>query len=214
MEEDSEQKPTEEFNLPPKTENAQVIVKKEKDLGGYSEIALRNHDNSFRIQRKDASGKFIRSKKTYAVETKDITRMMRQMLMVPVKDKDGRITKESKSLFVKGFENLADIMTADSRVPVLDKFGKPILIDGKPLLTRDSKMAMASIKAYQALMERGFGKVQPGDEEMDALRIAGVKIVVVSSPELMNPEVVKEKPKELGTNRPSFIEAEIVENKS
>ena len=107
---------------------------------------------------------------------------------------------------------MVDIATASFQEVVLDKAGQPILIDGKPLTVKDAKMAMASVKAYEALMARVYGKIQPGDEELDALKVAGVKVVIVSAPDLKNNTVIEDKPREV--IKPSFIEAEIVENKS
>jgi hypothetical protein len=67
---------------------------------------------------------------------------------------------------------------------------------------------MSIIKAAELLYLRFYGKPAVSDDELDALRVHGVKVVIVQAPELQNKEVVQEKPKEM--LKPSFIEAEVI----
>lgn len=145
-------------------------------------------------------GKFVHKPKPMP-EAKDVTRLMRRLLIELEAGEDGRVTSKSKNRLRRMLDNMIDIATADSHTIMFDKKGNAITV-------RDAKMAMASVKAFEALMARAYGKVSPGDDEMDAMKLAGIKIVVVTPPDNLKP--MEDTQKNL---RPSFIEAEIVENK-
>ena len=135
------------------------------------------------------------------------------------------MTKGDRTRFRKMFDNIFSIASMSPESPVFDKLGNvvwstpPVVDDegkivkhGVPLTVKDAKLSMASTQAFKELMLRAYGMPSRSDEELDALKEQGVKIVIITPPEeMVNKEVVEEKPKEKLT--PSFIEAEIVENK-
>jgi hypothetical protein len=111
------------------------------------------------------------------------------------------------------FDNIVLIASTSPHQPVLDKLGHPIrLADGSYLTVMDAKCAMASVQAFKELSLRAYGAPSKSEEEIEAMQTQGVKIVVLTPPEFMiNKQITEEKPREKLT--PSFIEAEIVDNK-
>lgn len=61
------------------------------------------------------------------------------------------------------------------------------------------------IEAFEALMSRGWGKVAPSDEELEARAEGGFQVIFIERPVL--PEI--ERP-QLGEPKPDFIEGEVV----
>jgi hypothetical protein len=68
----------------------------------------------------------------------------------------------------------------------------------------DPKADMASVKAYEVAMRRALGKEDPSERELDKLTTQDIKTVLIVAPQLMHPEIIEEKPKEL--LKPSFAE--------
>jgi hypothetical protein len=91
---------------------------------------------------------------------------------------------------------------------VFDKFGNLVLKeDGYPLMVVDAKIRMAAVQAFKEIMLRADGKYATSEEDLEAQKNHGVKIIVIEAPpNMMNREVIEEKPKEKLT--PSFIEGE------
>ena len=186
------------------------------------EIVMLPDGKARKVIRGD-KGKFQKQKKT-APETKEIVRYMRELLNKAEAGPDGKIVKGSKTRFRRMFDNIFDIASMSPETlafdkkgsiiwdtpPVEDENGK-IIIPGKPLLVRDAKLAMAATQAFKELMLRAHGMPSKSDEELDALKKEGVKIVVIAPPEMVNKEIVAETTREKLV--PSFIDAEIIENR-
>lgn len=85
-----------------------------------------------------------------------------------------------------------------------------IVKHGVPLTVKDAKLAMASTQAFKELMLRAYGMPSKSDEEIDAMKKDGVKIVIIAPPEMVNKDIVVETTREKLV--PSFIEGEVVEN--
>jgi hypothetical protein len=61
------------------------------------------------------------------------------------------------------------------------------------------------------MMLRAYGMPTKSDEEMEAMKTQGVKVVILQHPEMMDKKVYEEKPREALV--PAFIEGEFTENK-
>jgi hypothetical protein len=155
------------------------------EVAKVTSITVRNRDGSFRTMNKDEKGHFIKKARPLP-SALEVTRTMRKFLeKTPAGQTESRILRIT--------ENIADI--ADCRE-----------LDPKTGL-RDPKMAMASVKAFEALWLRAYGKPSLSDDEKDALKHSGVKIVIVEAPTCLP---AAEEPKE-EKKQPSFAEAEVVQ---
>jgi hypothetical protein len=96
--------------------------------------------------------------------------------------------------------------------PVFDKLGNQVFNeDGTPLLVVDPKVMMASAQNLKEVMLRAYGAPSKSDEELNAMKLQTVKVVIMQHPEMMDKTVVEDKPHEKPV--PAFIDAEIIENK-
>jgi len=181
-----------------------------------------SHPLGTRIMLRGEKGKFQKKKKN-TPKTEEIVRYMRELLNKAEVGPDGKIISGSKTRFRRMFDNIFEIATMSPEQivfdkgqivwavePERDKEGK-IVKAGIALTTKDAKLAMASVQAFKELMLRAHGMPSKSDEELDAMKKEGVKIVVIAPPEMVNKEIVEEPVKERLV--PSFIDAEIVENK-
>lgn len=152
---------------------------------GAIEVVMRNKDGTTRkVLKKD--GKFIKRQRPMP-EAKEITRMMRTLLSQPETGPDGKIAKGEKTRFRKMFDNMVAIAS-----------------------NGDPEFSMSAIKAFEVLMARGYGKVTPSDQELDALSTAGIKVIVVPPPSnMMYPEQIEERKER--AKSPAFIEGTVVE---
>ncbi len=160
-------------------------------------------------------GKFVKQKKTMP-KSEDMTRLIRNLLAQPMAGPDGEMRKGDITRARMILDNIVQIASNDPNGILLDKFGKPIMLkrqDGSeyPATVFDAKAAMASNQAFKELWLRAYGMPSKSDEELEAQKAHGVKIVILQHPEMMNKEVVEDKPKE--QLKPAFIDAEIIENK-
>lgn len=162
----------------------------EKPTGPVAIVVKNFNGKGYREILKDpVTGKIVPKPKRM-VTTLEVTQLGRKFLDMPVPDIKG-LSKRSKKRIEMMFEMMYDISTNE-------------------LAKTDPKYAMAASQAFEKLTRRIYGKETISDEEKDALSRAGVKIVVIPAPAIMNPEIVPshqlvERPK-----KPSFIEAEIV----
>lgn len=206
---DSEEKKTEQ----PVKEKAPAVTEAMMRYGKTT-IAIRGEGGRFQKKKKSPP------------KSEEITGYMRDLLSRAEAGPDGKIVKGTKTRFRKMFDNIFEIASMPSDQPAFDKKGNIIWLEepeydendknkvtkpGVPLLVKDAKLAMASTQAFKELMLRAYGMPTKSDEEIDAMRKEGVKIVIVAPPNMVNKDIVEEKPKERPT--PSFIEAEITENK-
>ena len=156
----------------------------EQEKKESTEIALTNPDGSTRIQKRGAGGKFTKSGPKL-IPTIEITAQARKWLHTKYSS-TGKITKESKTRFEEMQLCIFEIASGTSKL--------------------DPKSQMAAVSAYEALMLRAHGKPAINDEEKDALKQAGIRVVVIEAPKGL--PVVEEKERE--ALKPAFIDAEIV----
>jgi hypothetical protein len=149
-------------------------------------------------------GKFAKQKTT-AASSSQARDVLRNLLEQAEAGPDGRMRRGDKSRYRKILDNQIKNAMMDAERPILDKMGNPIIIDGKPLTAVDPKVMMASTQAFKELTLRAYGAPSKSDEEIEAMKTQGVKVVVIAPPEMLNKEVVEEKPKEKLV--PSFIDA-------
>lgn len=152
---------------------------------GPTSIIVRTKHGGLREALKDEHGKFVK-KQRHMPETRDVTRIIRNILESPVADENGVIDRKGKKAIQLMVESLIQIV-----------------IDGK---NGDGKDKMAAAQAFEALMLRGHGKPKANDDELAAMQLSGVKYVVITAPEnMMNPEIVKADEVKPPT-KPSFLD--------
>jgi hypothetical protein len=133
-------------------------------------------------------------------KTVDITRMVRNLML----EED---TEDGQKKILKVFSNLYENAIMSAFNPVFDKLGNLVMVDGKPLMVKDAKIAMSSAQNAKILLERAYGDVPKNEEEIEAGKTQGVKVVMIPFPEVLMNQIVKEdRPRE--PLRPAFIEAE------
>jgi hypothetical protein len=149
-------------------------------------------------------GKFVKQPKNMP-KSEDMTRYLRNLLNRAEANEDGVITKGSKSRISKVVNRIIKNAEMDPEQPVYDKFGN---ISHTAI---DPKIMMASAQSFKEIMLRAYGAPSKSDEELNAMKLQTVKVIILQHPELMDKNVYEEKPKE--KLEPKFIDAEIVENK-
>lgn len=149
-------------------ENNTVPQTEEKPSGPTS-IVVHNRDGSVRESLKDEHGKFVKKPKRMP-ETREVTRIIRNILNMPVADANGKIDRKGK----KAIEEMVGSLIQ-------------IVLDGQNGKGPDR---MAAVQAFEALMLRGHGKPQTSDADMESMQLSGVKYVVIQAPELPNPTIV------------------------
>jgi hypothetical protein len=135
---------------------------------GPTAMIVRTNAGGLREVLKGPDGKFVKKQRGMP-ETREVTRLIRNILNAPVANEDGKIDRKGKKAITLMVENIIKIATYDGS---------------------DSKAMMAAVQAFEALMLRAHGKPKANEEEAEALQLSGVKYVVIQAPELPNPEVV------------------------
>lgn len=178
----------------------------EKKTPATSEEIVLHHKTGAPIKIvRGEGGKFKKQQKSMP-KTQDVTRLLRNLMLQPAAP-NGKLGKESRSRIRAIFDNIYDIAVMSPEQPVLDKFGNLVLDkDGNIVTVKDAKIAMAAVQAFKELGARIYGAPSKSEEELDAMKKDGVKIVVIAPPEMMNRDVVEEKPRE--QLEPKFIEGE------
>jgi hypothetical protein len=144
-----------------------------------TEIVVRNADGvTFSTRLKDEKGRFLRKPKAMP-EGREFTRKMRKTL-------NKLVEKGDMTEFEKAFINMLRIAQNEDT---------------------DPKAMSAAVLAFKELSMRALGKPSASDEEIEALKTSGVKVILVQPPQLMHQDI-KEEQKE-----PQFIEAEILDKK-
>lgn len=166
------------------SEEKPLVVPEEKPKGPLS-LIVRNVNGTFSERLKDPKTGHFMKKQRPMPSAKELVRVGRQLLTSAEVGPDGKMIRGATTRHRKIFDNLVRIATLE---------------------TDDPKALMSIIKAAELLYLRFYGKPSASDEEIEALKIHGVRVVIVQAPELQNKEVVEEKPKE--TLKPSFIDAE------
>lgn len=161
----------------------------EKDLvaappepAGPTAIVVRTQQGGLREVLKGPDGKFAKKQRGMP-ETREVTRLIRNILNAPVADEDGKLDRKGKKAIAKMVENMIAIATYAGK---------------------DAKAMMAAVQAFEALMLRAHGKPKANEEEAEAMQLSGVKYVVIQAPELPNPEVVDADALKTPT-QPSFL---------
>jgi hypothetical protein len=156
-----------------------------------TELVVRNADGvTFSTRIKDEKGKFVKKPRPLP-DAREVTRMMRTLLNQAEGELDKetgkiKVIKGAKSRFRKMFDNMVRIASNDSD---------------------DPKSMMAAVKAFEVVALRALGKPSVSDEEIEALKVGGVKIILIQPPQLMHNDF-KEEHKE-----PQFLPAEVIEDK-
>jgi hypothetical protein len=75
--------------------------------------------------------------------------------------------------------------------------------------TTDPKYSTAAVNASKQLAERAHGRTPPSDRELDRLTTFPISTVFIPYPNMMHPEIIEEKPREV--RRPSW-EKEVKDN--
>jgi hypothetical protein len=145
---------------------------------GTSLVVVKTKEGGVREMLRSDKGHFVKKPKPL-IPTIEFTRRIRKILYSPSKE--------------KGKEGLSECDVATLNM---------LRIAQNP--DSDPKAMMAAAKAYEILMRRGLGKEDPSEQELDKLTHQAVKVVVIQAPQLMHPEIIEEKPKEL--LKPSFAE--------
>jgi hypothetical protein len=151
-------------------------------------IVVRNPDGSTRVAKRGSDGKFVRTRKMPS--SLDYTRRARKLLDRPIEE---RTRKEIVTVYDEMVNHMIDIAR-----------GK---VEGDP------KDKAAAVMAFKELTLRVFGKPSTSEEDREAAtQGAGIRVVVIPSPELMVKDIIEEKPRE--QLKPSFIDAEVVSTNS
>jgi hypothetical protein len=159
---------------------------------GPLEIVVKNNNGTLGTRLKDPkTGKFLKKPKPMP-DAKEVTRLMRTLLNSAEGELDSatgkvRVVKGTKTRFRKMFDNMIRIASNEDN---------------------DPKAMMAAVKAFEVVALRALGKPSASDEELEALKVSGVKVVIIQPPELQHREVLEERSHDKLT--PSFIEAEVV----
>ena len=186
---DSVEQPQENTQEVPKvmSEEKPLVVSEDKPKGPL-ELVVRNVDGkTFSTRLKDPKTGHFMKKLRPMPSAKELVRVGRQLLTSAEVGPDGKMIRGATTRHRKIFDNLVRIATLE---------------------TKDPKALMAVIKAAELVYLRFYGKPSASDEEIEALKTHGVKIVIVQPPELRNNEATKEKAKE--TLKPSFVDAEVI----
>lgn len=177
-----------------------------------TEAIIKRPEGGFVTMNRGEGGKFVKKARTMP-KSQDVTRLMRKLLASPVANANGKFDKGAEVRIKQMFDNIFEIAATNPNQPLQDKFGNAVLDEkGKVVTYMDAKCAMASVQAFKELMLRAYGMPSKSDEELEALKTQGVKVVILQHPELMDKTVYEEKPKP--KLEPAFAEVtEITENK-
>jgi len=163
-------------------------------------IVVRN-GSTFTTRLKDEHGRFISRKKNKFTDAKELKKAMHKVFTSAEADVHGNLIKGGKAKWQKVLEALIDTASYVGDEVALE--------DGTTKVVKDPKLAMAQVQAAKLLIQQFIGKEPVAPEEIDAMKTAGIKVVVVQAPELMNKESQPER-KEHPTV-PSFLEAEVIQ---
>jgi hypothetical protein len=146
-------------------------------------------------------GKFQRQPKAMP-SSREFTRVTRNYMLNMEVGKDGKMLKGSQTKYQMMVENLICIAR-----------GVDTVLPNGDTVARDSKADMAAAQAFKIVTERGLGQAPKSDEEMEAGKTQGVKMVIVLPPDtMMNKMVIEDAPRP--SLKPAFIEGEFTENKT
>ena len=155
-------------------------------------------------------GQFVKQPKTMP-KSEDVTRFLRNILNSAEGEAGGKITQKSRSHIRKIALNIIKNAEMDAEQPLRDKLGNLVRDgDGKIVTVVDPKIMMASAQNTKELMLRAYGAPSKSDEELNAMKMQSVKVVILQHPEMMDKNVVVDRPHEAPV--PTFIDAEIIEN--
>ena len=119
--------------------------------------------------RDTGSGKFVKKTRPL-IPTIEFTRAERKKLNAVRSDKEG-LTE-----YMVAFMNIVRIAQCEDT---------------------DPKAMMAAVKAFEVIRQSALGKYATAEQDLDRITTQPVKVVVIQAPQLMHPDVIKEKPKEI-----------------
>lgn len=194
--------------MPDSDEKEQVAPGQDAPVTTKEVVRHQGNPNMLTVRLRGEKGQFVKQKKTMP-KSEDMTRLIRNLLNQPEAGPDGKMRKGDISRARKILDNIVRIASTDPNQLLLDRAGKPIMHTDKdgheyPLTMFDAKSAMASTQAFKELWLRGFGMPSKSDEELEAQRVQGVKIVILQHPEMMDKTVVEDAPKP--ALQPAFAE--------
>ena len=175
-------------------------------------VEMVRHNGKVKLTKRirGEKGQFVKQPKTMA-KSEDTTRYLRNVLNSAECEAGGKITQKSRSHIRKMTLNIIKNAEMDAERPIFDKLGKLVRDgDGKIVTVVDPKIMMASAQNYKEIMLRAYGAPSKSDEELNAMKMQSVKIVIIQHPEMMDKVVVEDKPHEKPV--PAFLDAEIIEN--
>ena len=119
--------------------------------------------------RDTGSGKFVKKTRPL-IPTIEFTRAERKKLNAVRSDKGG-LTE-----YLVAFMNIVRIAQCEDT---------------------DPKAMMAAVKAFEVIRQSALGKYATAEQDLDRITTQPVKVVVIQAPQLMHPDVIEEKPKEI-----------------
>ena len=119
--------------------------------------------------RDTGSGKFVKKTRPL-IPTIEFTRAERKKLNAVRSDKEG-LTE-----YMVAFMNIVRIAQCEDK---------------------DPKAMMAAVKAFEVIRQSALGKYATAEQDLDRITTQPVKVVVIQAPQLMHPDVIEEKPKEI-----------------
>lgn len=139
-------------------------------------VLVKNKDGSLTEKLRSAKGTFVKRPKPL-IPTIEFTRAERKKLNSVRSDKEG-LTE-----YMVAFMNIVRIAQCEDN---------------------DPKSMMAAVKAFEVLRTSALGKPASSEQDLDRITTQPVKVVVIQAPQLMHPDVIEEKPKEILT--PTWVE--------
>jgi hypothetical protein len=190
----------------------QPVAEEDDSKAPVESVEMVRHNGKTELTKRirGEGGKFVKQTKTMP-KSEDVTRFLRNVLNSAECEAGGKITQKSRSHIRKMTLNIVKNAEMDAEQPVYNKLGMPVLdADGNQRKVVDPKIMMASAQSYKEIMLRAYGAPSKSDEELNAMKMQSVKIVIIQHPEMMDKVVVEDKPHEAPV--PAFIDAEIIEN--
>src|ERR1019366_5117998 len=166
-------------------------------------VEMVRHNGKVKLTKRirGEKGQFVKQPKTMA-KSEDMTRYLRNVLNSAECEAGGKITQKSRSHIRKMTLNIVKNAEMDAEQPVYNKQGEQV---GTAV---DPKIMMASAQNYKEIMLRAYGAPSKSDEELNAMKMQSVRIVIIQHPEMMDKVVVEDKPHEKPV--PAFLDAEII----
>ena len=136
---------------------------------GTSLAIVKTKEGGIREMLRSEKGTFVKKPKPL-IPTLEFTRAERKKLNAVRSDKGG-LTE-----YLVAFMNIVRIAQCEDT---------------------DPKAMMAAVKAFEVIRQSALGKYATAEQDLDRITTQPVKVVVIQAPQLMHPDVIEEKPKEI-----------------